>query len=93
MKRLSSLLVLMTMVMQAIIAQQPKKFVVMAGPRSQPRIEYGITQVREALFKTGLYSTVRTSVAGRGARQLNIVVGTKRDTAVRSYIQPYGIDA
>lgn len=92
MKRLCSLVILVVMIMPAVVAQQPKKFVVVAGPRSQPRIEYGITQVREALFKTGLYNTVRTSVAGKGGRQLNIVVGTYRDTAVRPYLQPYHID-
>jgi hypothetical protein len=78
--------------MQAVEAQQPKKFIVVVHSRTQPRIKYGADQVRQALFQTGLYNTVLANTAGKGARQLNIIVGSKRDTAVRPYIQPWSID-
>lgn len=92
MKRLSSLVILIVTIMPAVMAQQPKKFVVLVHARTQPRIKYGADQVRQALFETGLYNTVLAGRAGRGARQLNIVVGTVKDTVVRPYLQSYSID-
>jgi hypothetical protein len=91
MKRCSTLIVLLILVVQAGIAQQREKEVLVANGSSYPRVEYGIDQLNKALTNTG-YLPIKPKAISLEIKRENIVIGTVKDMLLKRYLPAFRID-